>query len=133
MRKRGLPDSATAGMINPSSDSQHALSLLGAAPFLLRDNHDFVWQNPSLCQSLLRISRGSVPDTVTAWTQRLSPESIRKREKALRGLTWDGAQYSVTYEIMMDDARKIWVHEPLMLILRREINPARPISRIMMN
>jgi len=111
MRKRGLPDSATAGMVNPPSNSQHALSLLEAAPFLLRDNHDFIWQDASLCKSLLRISRGSPPETVEAWTQRLPLESKRKRERALRGLTWDGAQYSVTYEIMMDDKRKIWVHE----------------------
>ena len=111
MRKRGLPDNATAGMVNPSSDSQHALSLLGAVPFLLRDNHSLIWQDASLCKSLLRISQGSLPDTVTAWNQRLSLEAIRKRDKALRGLTWDGAQYSVTYEIIMDDARKVWVHE----------------------
>lgn len=111
MRKRGLPDSSTAGSITLPSDSQQALSLLEAAPFLLRDNHDFIWQDESLCKSLLRISGSSLPDTVSGWTQRLSPESNRKRKKALRGLTWDGAQYSVTYEIMMDDARKIWVHE----------------------
>jgi len=111
MRKRGLPDSSTAGSISPPSDSQHALSLLEAAPFLLRDNHDFIWQDASLCKSLLRISGHSLPDTVTAWTERLSPEGNRERDKALRGLTWDGAQYSVTYEILMDDERKIWVHE----------------------
>ena len=111
MRKRGLPDNATAGMINLPSDSQHALSLLEAAPFILRDNHEFIWQDASLCRSLLRISHGPLPDTVSAWNQRLSPEDNRKRHKALRGLTWDGAQYSVTYEIMMDDAQKIWVHE----------------------
>ncbi len=111
MRKRELPDKATAGMINSPSDSQHALSLLEAAPFLLRENHDFIWQNATLCKSLLRISHGKLPDTVTAWSQRLSPDDNRKRNKALRGLTWDGAQYSVTYEVMMDDAQKIWVQE----------------------
>ena len=111
MRKRGLPDNSTAGIINPPSDSHHALSLLEAAPFLLRDNQDFIWQDPALCKSLLRLSGSSLPNTVAAWAQRLSPDGNRKRNKALRGLTWDGAQYSVTYEIMMDDGRKIWVHE----------------------
>ena len=111
MLKRGLPDSSTAGVINPPSDSQHALSLLEAAPFLLRNNNEFIWQDVSLCKSLLRIGHGSAPDTVSAWRQRLSPEDNRKRDKALRSLTWDGAQYSVTYEIMMDDEQKIWVIE----------------------
>ena len=111
MHKRARPDSAVAEIISPPGDSQHALSLLGAAPFLLRDNHSFIWHNASLCKSLLRISQGSLPETVSAWTQRLSPDDNRKRNKALRGLTWDGAQYSVDYEIMMDDSQKIWVHE----------------------
>ena len=48
---------------------------------------------------------------VEAWAQRLTTESNRKRNKALRSLTWDGAQYSVTYQIMMDDERNLWVHE----------------------
>ena len=111
MRKRELPDNSTVGSLNPPSDSQHALSLLEAAPFILRDNHDFIWLDGSLCKSLLRISGSSTPNTVEAWTQRLTPESNRKRNKALRSLTWDGALYSVTYQIMMDDERNLWVHE----------------------
>ncbi len=111
MRKRGLPDRAMAGMLSPPSDNHHALSLLEAAPFLLRKNHTFIWQDDTLCKSLLRISRGAAPETVGAWTQRLSPESNRERNRALSSLTWDGAQYSVTYQILMDDERKIWVHE----------------------
>ena len=111
MRKRELPDSSTAGVVNPLSDSQHALSLIEAAPFILRDNHHMIWQDVSLCKSLLKISLGAVPETAGAWTQRLSPESNRARNRALRSLTWDGAQYSVTYEIMMDNERKVWVHE----------------------
>lgn len=111
MHKHGLQDGSMTGLTSLPSDSQHALSLLEAAPFLLRDNHDFIWQEASLCKSLLRISHGSLPETVSEWAQRLSPDDNRKRNKALRGLTWDGAQYSVSYEIMMDDSQKIWVHE----------------------
>jgi len=132
MRKRGLPDSSTAGVINPPSDSQHALSLLEAAPFLLRDNQDFIWQDPALCKSLLRLSGSSLPNTVAAWAQRLSPESNRKRNKALRGLTWDGAQYSVTYEIMMDDGRKIWVHERGERLVGKDTSPTK-ISGVVIN
>ena len=111
MHKRDQPDSPLATMLAPAGENHHAFSLLGAAPFLLRDNHDLIWQDASLCQSLLRISRGALPQTVEAWTERLSPEDGRRRSKALRGLTWDGAQYSVTYQIMTDNARRIWVHE----------------------
>ena len=132
MRKRGLPDSSTAGVINPPSDSQHALSLLEAAPFLLRDNHELIWQDALLCKSLLRISGNSLPDTVTAWAQRLSPESNRKRNKALRGLTWDGAQYSVTYEIMMDDGRRLWVHERGERLEGKDKSPTK-ISGVILN
>ena len=111
MHKGELQDSSRVGITNLPSDSQHAFSLLGAAPFMLHDNQDFTWQDAQLCKSLLRISHGSLPETVSAWAQRLSPDDNRKRNKAIRGLTWDGAQYSVSYEITMDDAQKIWVHE----------------------
>lgn len=111
MRKRGLPDSTVAGIIAPPSDSDHALRLLGAAPFLLRDNHDFIWQNQALCKSLLRISHGPAPETTEDWNARLSPQASRERAKAIRSLTWDGAQYTVTYQVAMDDARQIWVEE----------------------
>ena len=112
MRKRGLPDSTVAGVITPSGDSHHALSLLRAAPFFLRDNQEFIWQDIDLCKSLLRISsRNDVPVTTENWAERLSPEDARKRAKAIANLTWDGAQYSVTYKIRMDHGHKIWVHE----------------------
>lgn len=109
MHKRDLPDSAAA--MNLPSDSGHALRLLGAAPFLLRDNHDFIWQNPALCKRLLRISNGPAPETIEGWNARLSPEGRRGRAKAIRNLTWDGAQYTVSYQVLMDDARQIWVEE----------------------
>jgi len=111
MHKRGLPDSTVAGIMTLPSESDHALKLLGAAPFLLRDNHNFVWKGQELCKLLLKISNGPVPETVEDWTARLSPEANRARSKAIRSLTWDGAQYRVTYQVTLDDARQIWVEE----------------------
>lgn len=111
MRKRDLPDSAMVGVVDQPSDSRHALSLMEAVPFVLRDSREFIWQDSSAVKSLLRIGSGLLPRSVSDWSRRLSPDGKRKREKALRGLTWDGAQYSVTYEVLMDDQQKIWVHE----------------------
>lgn len=111
MRKRALPDNTVAGIITPHSDSGHALRLLGAAPFMLRDTQNFIWQDQTLCQALLKIRTGPVPETVQDWASRLSVEDKRRRAHAVKSLTWDGAQYTVTYKIKLDDSRKIWVEE----------------------
>jgi len=91
--------------------SHHAMALMGAAPFLLRDNFNFTWHDESLCRSLLSIRRGGVPQTVQAWTERMSLEDRRERNKAIRNLSWDGAQYKLTYRIRLDDGRNIWIEE----------------------
>jgi len=87
------------------------MALLRAAPFLLRDNHNFIWPDEDLCKALLKISRGTIPETTQAWSVRLSPEGNRNRTKAIRSLSWDGAQYSVTYQVRLDDGRQIWIEE----------------------
>ena len=93
------------------SDNHHALSLLGAAPFLLRDNVDFIWQDASLCKDILRIRQGSAPVTTDMWLSRLSPAAQRLRADAMSNLTWDGAQYAVIYPIQMDDIRELYIEE----------------------
>jgi len=111
MRKRGLSDNAVAVKVTPSSGTHHAMTLLGAAPFLLRDNHNFIWPDAALCKTLLKINNGTIPETSKDWAARISHEDNRKRNKAIRSLSWDGAQYSVTYKLRLDDARDIWVQE----------------------
>ncbi len=117
MRKRGLPDKAVAGMIVPprasegADDSAHALSLLGAAPFLLRDSRELIWPQPQLCETLIRGRQARLPDTIEDWLARLDGEGRRERGRALRSLTWDGAQYAVTYQLRREDGHKIWVEE----------------------
>lgn len=111
MRKSSRPDSAVEEVKIPLSGTDHALILLGAAPFLLRHNSNLIWQDQALCKRLLRISNGAVPETLEELNTRLSPEARRNRAKAIRNLTWDGAQYALTYRVMMDDARQIWVEE----------------------
>ena len=111
MRKGGLTDNAASDAFLPPCDSHHALSLLGAAPFLLRDNKNFIWQDESLCKSLLRIRQGRAPATTELWASRLTAKAQRLRADAISNLTWDGAQYAVTYSVQMDDMREIYVQE----------------------
>jgi len=88
----------------------HAFRLLGAAPFLLQAG-TFTWPDPALCRALLRINADAPPITVKDWAQRLTPEDNHKRQKAIKSLTWNGAQYALRYLITLDDARRIWVEE----------------------
>jgi len=113
MRKRGLPDKTVTGMISSSKpdESAHALSLLGAAPFLLRDARNLIWPQPQLCESLIRGHNTRLPDTIEGWLSRLTPEGRRARSRALRSLNWDGAQYAVTYQLRSEDGHQIWVEE----------------------
>ncbi|MEP3889437.1 MAG: GGDEF domain-containing protein [Hellea sp.] len=109
MHKRDSLENAAGTSVR--GESQSALRLLGAAPFLLRGQQSFIWQDLTLCKSLLKINNGPAPETAEDWNARLSPEGARDRAKAIRNLTWDGAQYAVSYKIAMDDARQIWVEE----------------------
>ena len=111
MRKSSRPDGAAGDIEAPLNSADHALSLLGAAPFFLRHNSDFIWQDQALCKRLFRISNGPAPETTDDLNTRLSPEANRNRAKAIRNLSWDGAQYALTYKVTMDDARQIWVEE----------------------
>ena len=113
MRSRNLDDKAVVGQAAtwPSDvKSAAGFDLLGAAPFEIIDNHDFIWPFPKLVNSLLR-SHAPAPKNVEIWQARLSDEGRRARAEALKGLTWDGARYCVTYTLYTDDARHISVEE----------------------
>ena len=111
MHKRELPGSEAAAIVSAPETNRHALTLLGAVPFLLRDNDVFIWSDDALCKSLLKIRNGDIPQTTASWAQRMSPEDRRARDKAIRNLSWDGAQYKLSYKIQLDDARSIWIEE----------------------
>lgn len=113
MRKRGLPDKSVAGQVLPASGdgSAHALSLLCAAPFLLRGGQYMIWPQPQLGESLIRGRNAILPDNIESWLTRITPEGRRERARALRSLTWDGAQYAVTYQLRSEDGHQIWVEE----------------------
>ncbi|WP_026942331.1 EAL domain-containing protein [Hellea balneolensis] len=86
------------------------LSLLGAASFLIK-RQQFIWQDASLCRSLLRIRDENLPVSAQDFSLRLSPQDSRRRQEAFTHLSWDGAQYALRYQIKRDDARWLWVEE----------------------
>ncbi len=113
VRKRELPDKAVAGRTPSlrSEESTHALSLLKATPFLITETDSLIWPEPNLTKTLLRAKQGHLPQTSSEWGAILERQGLQARAKALRGLTWDGAQYAVQYQITMRDAKQIWVEE----------------------
>ncbi len=88
----------------------HALSLLAAASFTIKEQK-IIWQDPSLCRSLLRVHEDDLPATSQDLSLRLSSQDSRRRQETLSQLSWDGAQYALRYKIRRDDARWIWVEE----------------------
>jgi len=134
MRKRGLPDKSVTGMITPplGHESAHALSLLGAAPFLLHDSRELIWPQPQLCENLIRGANSRLPGNIESWLSRLTSEGRRERGRALRSLTWDGAQYAVNYQLRREDGQQIWVEERGERLAGIEMNPTE-ISGVITN
>lgn len=92
-------------------DDDVTLSLLRAAPFRL-SNMDDLYFEPSLQTSdVLCCSTGEIPKTHADWIARLSQTDARARQKALRRLTWDGAEYKLSYQWRTYQGDIIWVEE----------------------
>jgi len=113
VRKRELPDKSVTGLVSPLGDkeSTHALSLLDATPFLITESDKLIWPDPKLAKKLIRLKTGQLPDRLSSWVAAIDQEGRHKRKKALKNLTWDGAQYVVQYQLTTRDARQIWVEE----------------------
>lgn len=118
MRSRDLPDKSVAGLISPlgSEETSYALSLLEATPFLITESENsgsgnIVWPHPKLTRKLLHMVSGHLPETVHAWQAKIEAQGQRARAQSLQGLSWNGAQYAVKYQITTQDARQIWVEE----------------------
>jgi len=92
-------------------DGDVALSLMQAAPFRITDG-DQLHFNPALQASEILFSLPSrIPNHVSDWVSRLSPEDARARQKAIRRLTWDGAEYKLTYAWRTFQGEEIWLEE----------------------
>ena len=92
-------------------DDDVTLSLLRAAPFRI-SNLDHLHFEPALQASdILSSSRSEIPKTQLDWMSRLSQDDARARQKALRRLTWDGAEYKLTYLWRTLQGDQIWIEE----------------------
>jgi diguanylate cyclase (GGDEF)-like protein len=92
-------------------DGDVALSLMRAAPFRI-SNQTHIQFNPVM-QATEVLSSGPerLPRTVKEWTARLSNEDARERQKAIRRLTWDGAEYCITYQWRTLQGDEIYIQE----------------------
>lgn len=113
MRKRELPDRSVTGLVSSigNEESTHALSLLEAAPFLITESDALIWPEPKLAKNLLRVNAGYLPSRLTAWESLIDMQGQQVRAKAIRDLSWDGAQYAIQYQIKTQDARQLWIEE----------------------
>lgn len=92
-------------------DGDVALSLMQAAPFQIIDKTQFYFKPAMQAAEILLSSPNKIPNTVADWTSRLSAEDARRRQKAMRRLTWDGAEYTLTYAWRTHQGDEIWLQE----------------------
>ncbi len=92
-------------------DGDVALSLMRAAPFRITDLTRLDFTPAIQASDVLCSLENQIPKTNRAWTARLSPEDARTRQKSLRRLTWDGAEYKVVYQWRTHQGDQIWIEE----------------------
>jgi len=88
-----------------------AFSLLRAAPFSISGDGAMTWPVPALPMALLRCYDDDLPKDTKAYNQWLDPATVRERLRAIQSLTWDGAQYGLTYRVRTFDGRELWIKE----------------------
>ena len=92
-------------------DGNVALSLMRAAPFRI-SNQNEIHFNPAMhAADILSSLPNRIPRSVSDWVSRLSPEDARARQKAIRRLSWDGAEYKLTYAWRTYQGEEIWLQE----------------------
>lgn len=92
-------------------DGSVALRLLQAAPFRISSQNQLHFEPRVHAVDLLSAMSGQLPQTQSDWNKRLCTDSVRARDNALRRLTWDGAQYKLTYRWRTDQGEEIWLEE----------------------
>ena len=78
-------------------DGDVALSLMRAAPFRIFNKTEIHFNPAMQAADILSSSPSRIPSKLADWVSRLAPEDARARQKAIRRLTWDGAEYKLTY------------------------------------
>ncbi|WP_371396255.1 EAL domain-containing protein [Fretibacter rubidus] len=95
----------------PYGRSAHSFGLMGATPFDVDADGTLDWGFAPDAARLLRCRPETLPHSQEGLNARLDMASRRRRNTALRSLTWDGARYRVSYQIDGLDGRRVWVEE----------------------
>ena len=91
--------------------ARQSYALLGVSPFTIENGGKLIWHDIMLAARLLRAPDALLPRREEMLERRLSAECCRLRQSARAGLTWDGARYSIEYQIDTYDGQKLWVEE----------------------
>ncbi len=93
------------------SDDDVTLSLMRAVPYHLTPGSELDFNLPSQAAKIFANPLNDLPKTDSDWMYRLSSEDKRTRQKAMRQLSWDGAEYKCIYQWRSLDGNQIWVEE----------------------
>lgn len=88
-----------------------AMSLLQAAPFRISEQTHICFEPAAQAAEVLASSPERIPKTVEGWVSRLSPDDVRDRKNAIKRLSWDGAEYKLTYLWRTYHGEEIWLQE----------------------
>lgn len=92
-------------------DGDVALSLMRAAPFQIADLTRLHFNPAIQATEVLCSSHNRIPKTGSDWDARLSVKDARERQKEIRRLTWDGAEYKLIYQWKTYQGEQIWIEE----------------------
>jgi diguanylate cyclase (GGDEF)-like protein len=92
-------------------DDDVALSLMQAAPFRISKETNIHFKPVMQAAEVLSSPAERLPKTVAGWVSRLSPEDARERQKAMKRLSWDGAEYKLMYRWRDFQGDEIWLQE----------------------
>lgn len=112
----GMRPGAAQGVLSSHIEGSRAtaLSLLGAAPFMLTfmtSGAIFTWTDESDICLLLGAPVTRIPHTQFDFHEFLDASAIKQREEAIRDLVWDGDTYAVTYKVVTFDGDSRWIEE----------------------
>jgi len=88
-----------------------ALTLLGAVAFSITDRTTLSFGSDRQAVSVLSQPLQHLPRSSDGWTTQMEPEDVRARDKALRRLAWNGAQYRLTYRWRTVQGEFVWIEE----------------------
>lgn len=98
-------------MMTAKPDSQNAgLALLGAAVFEWRAGH-FGWRDDRIAAAVLCGRLDDLPQSLPELLDNILDDGAKNRSDAVATLTWDGAQYKVSYRVRRLDGQIAWLEE----------------------